>query len=625
MRSSVGIFAVILLLSVPAGVSADSRAYIVAPGGANTPGSMAPFDTAKGTLGAEFFVPRGNMIAVAPGTKQVWQTVGAEYGPWDINILNPESGATLATIPLASYVASLIFDAAGKYAYASLGNGSVIKIDVASRTVDFTSSLGAGVNVSQLVLSSDGAKLFVDAFYPKFEGILVLDSQTLTIVADIPFPYPHTVLSMFVSGNTLLVTDDGESLSYFDTSSLQQTNSAAVPEVSVVFGVSPDASKIYLATNCYCADSSGMEVMDFSSGQILLTQSFSDATLTGNVFLSPDGSQIAVAEGPILLIDPETLATIKTVWSAGVTSAAYLDADTLLIFNGDVAAMMVVDQSSAQVMDTFPLGPAGPSGEVADPTHDFIYTGGSDNPNVVSAKINRIVENLAGYGSFVPTAIAGNQLYGLDYGGSQVYNLMTAVYDFLPQPVTPPRGDVVVAYSGAAPPNAQTYWVPFVLGTDNEMVIERGIAIYSTATNAVAGRILLPAGYYGPAVFSPDSRTLYIVGPMTIAVYSATTFQQTGSFPYATTFTSLAASPDGSVLYATDDKSIYVLDAVTGALTQTFALPSPVQGAMALSPDGTTLFLTDSTTNTVDLIDTASGQVTVVLLPYTPSTVVVLP
>ncbi len=184
MRSSVGIFTVILLLFVPRGVFADSHAYIVAPGTVDTtPGSITPFNTAKGELGAGFFVPRGNLIAVPPGTKQIWQTVGFEYcqcnGPWQINILDPKSGGTLATIPLASYVISLIFDTAGQYAYASLGNGTVIKIDVASLAIVLTGSLGAGANASQLVLPSDGSKLFASAYGPDFEGRRI-GAQTCT-------------------------------------------------------------------------------------------------------------------------------------------------------------------------------------------------------------------------------------------------------------------------------------------------------------------------------------------------------------------------------------------------------------------------------------------------------------
>ena len=75
----------------------------------------------------------------------------------------------------------------------------------------------------------------------------------------------------------------------------------------------------------------------------------------------------------------------------------------------------------------------------------------------------------------------------------------------------------------------------------------------------------------------------------------------------------------------TDGSAIYVINAATGAQQQTFALPSTVKGAMALSPDGSTLFLTDSTSNSVDLVQTPTGTVTSVKLPYTPTYLVVLP
>ncbi len=182
---------------------------------------------------------------------------------------------------------------------------------------------------------------------------------------------------MVVSGNTPLVTDNGETLFYFDTASLQQTNSVAVPQVSIVFGVSPDGRRIYLATNCYCSDTSSMEVMDFSSGQILVSQTFSDVTLTtANMFLSPGGKQIVVVQ------KTTSYSSIRTRWLPTKTVLVgwrhlrgfFWMQDAVLISESAVAVMMVVDQSTAQVTDTFPLGPVGPSAEVAYPVHGLIYT-----------------------------------------------------------------------------------------------------------------------------------------------------------------------------------------------------------------------------------------------------------
>jgi DNA-binding beta-propeller fold protein YncE len=46
---------------------------------------------------------------------------------------------------------------------------------------------------------------------------------------------------------------------------------------------------------------------------------------------------------------------------------------------------------------------------------------------------------------------------------------------------------------------------------------------------------------------------------------------------------------------------------------------------MALSPDGSTLFLTNDNGHAVDLIATATGQVTVVPVSFNPTGVVVVP
>jgi hypothetical protein len=84
--------------------------------------------------------------------------------------------------------------------------------------------------------------------------------------------------SIFVSGTTLLVAS-GTELLYFDTTTLQQMNSVTVPYDSWVFGVSLDGSKIYLGSNCLCGGPETMEVVDFLSGQTLVSQAFPNVNL----------------------------------------------------------------------------------------------------------------------------------------------------------------------------------------------------------------------------------------------------------------------------------------------------------------------------------------------------------
>jgi hypothetical protein len=46
---------------------------------------------------------------------------------------------------------------------------------------------------------------------------------------------------------------------------------------------------------------------------------------------------------------------------------------------------------------------------------------------------------------------------------------------------------------------------------------------------------------------------------------------------------------------------------------------------MAISPNGKTLYLLESGSNAAELMDTATGEVTEVQLPYAPFSVVTLP
>jgi hypothetical protein len=616
----------VFLLLIPASLFADSHAYVVASGSDyTTPGSITPFNVAKGTAGAAFFVPIGGyIIAVPPGSRQIWQAVcglyGCGSGPYAINVLNT-SGNVLASIQLETSISSLVFDAPGRYAYISLTDGRLAKINVASRTIVQTVSPGV---YGQLALSSDGSKLFLGSYYP---GVAVFNTQPLRGAGFIP---QAALYSIFVFGDTLLVTDATE-LYYYDTNTLQQTQSSVVPADSVLFGVSPDGSKIYMTSQC-CGSPGTMAIVDFASGQVLVTQTSFPVAVYNAASLSPDGSEVVVASSAVLLLDPQTLATKKTTWTVGGGSAAYLGSQTLLILHTQTGVMMVVDQASARVTASFPLG-LNPSGEVADTNRGLVYVGCNPDfagtPSVVSTKLNRIVANLDDFYGFVPTALAGQQLYGVNLGETEVYNLATGAYAPLPPPVTVPPYEYWTSARGAAPPNGKTYWEPFKV-FNSVSVIWSGVAVYSTATNALLARIALPTAY-APSVFSPDSASAYIGGPNVIMVYSTSTLQRIATFNYTTTFTALAISPDGTLLYATDGSTIYVINAATGAQQQTFPAPlGAVAGAMAISPDGTALFFLEADffpggNNTVNFVDTTNGQITQVRVPYPPTSIVVLP
>jgi sugar lactone lactonase YvrE len=620
------VFAIALLIGAPAVLSAGSAAYVMSTTFGNS-GSIVPVDATSGAFGTAFFAPTGGGgMTVAPGTHQIWQTTSGlcyeSCAPYGISVIDPQSSSTLGTIPMPTGPADCVaFDASGNYAYVSSGDnagpGSILKIDAHSRSI--VQSVGTGTSICLgIAFSADGSKLFVS-----FEsGTMILNPQTLVTISSF-----SANGGLFIYGTTLLVSEYGSELLYIDTTTLTKIMEVSLPSGGGVFGISPDGSVIYVGADCGCG-SYTIDELDFSSGQIILSQTYSSIgefnTVLSSV-LAPDGSQIALASNLVLLIDPSTLETTTTITPFAVPSSeVYLNPGELLLAYPNVAAMMVVDPSTAQVTASYPLGVSGGFGEVADPVNGLIYVGGGStgylagsNVSVVNAASQRIVQNLLADG-LAPGALAAGQVYG----GPLVYNLSTGVYSSLPSPT--PEGKLSW-YLGGAPPDGATYWTPFRVARYNGEAEGAGVAVYNTATNTLAGDFTIPLHSYNPVVFSPDSSTAYIAEPKAIAVYNTTTLENIATYTYASTFTALAMSPGGTNLYATNGTAVIILDAATGTELHRIELPAAVSEFMALSPDGKTLILLASGSNAAELMDTGTLEVTEVALPYTPSSVVTLP
>jgi sugar lactone lactonase YvrE len=628
-------------LCIPAMALAQSNAYVLLSGTAN--GSITPLHPDKGTLGPSYFVPvGGTLMAIAPASKQIWEVVSIDGGVASVAVLDPQSGATLATIPIGLYVESMTFDRAGRFVYLSATSGStyyLVKIDVSSLAVVQQTVSATFGYPSQVAFSSDGSRLFLPS--RGSAGVTVVDPVSLKPLASIPLPFP--VNSILVSGSTLLVSG-GTQLLYFDTTTLEQTNSATVPVSSFLFAVSADGGVIYLYAAPFPGTNS-MAILDFASGQTLVSRPFPNAAL-GNALLSPDGARIVAAGSPVLLLDANTLATIATIVPMGdVASAAYFDPKTVLLLNYASSvgggAMAVIDQAAAQITAMSPVCLDTPLEEsaFADPELGAVWVGGYEAAalSAVDGASGRVAKSYLVYG-LSPAARAGDQIFGSNNSAAAFYNLATGANGYLPLVLDLGQDYFVQALAGAVSPDGKTYWTSFIatftggssggpMQPSAPRIPTTGIGIYDTATDTLVARIAPPNGV-GPFVFGPRNATAFVAGAHTIAVYDTRTLQNTANFTYATTFTALSISPDGATLYATDGTAIYVLDSTTGEQKQFFPIqPAPpyYPGFMVLSPDGTTLYLTDSSAQAVYMIETASGQVRQVPVGAFPSAIAVLP
>jgi hypothetical protein len=138
-------------------------AYLVSSSRGQMPGSMTPFNLTRNALGLAHFVPSGaKQIAITPGSGEIWQaTVSSNnLDPyWNaITIYDPADGALRAIIPFTSQVLKVSIDHAGRYAYVVLSNGTVSKIDIATRAIQ--QNLPVCTSNAGIVISPDDERLF---------------------------------------------------------------------------------------------------------------------------------------------------------------------------------------------------------------------------------------------------------------------------------------------------------------------------------------------------------------------------------------------------------------------------------------------------------------------------------
>ena len=147
------------------------------------------------------------------------------------------------------------------------------------------------------------------------------------------------------------------------------------------------------------------------------------------------------------------------------------------------------------------------------------------------------------------------------------------------------------------------------------------VSAIDTVTNTVTATIPLASPPYA-VVASPDGARIYVADQIinvftqvfsSTAIYvidpSTNTVVRTIPVPNTDFLQGLAITPDGKTLYATDGLSdtVYVIDAASGSFTAT--IPGAGNGALVVSPDGNAVYAASSS-GQISVINTATNTVT---------------
>jgi DNA-binding beta-propeller fold protein YncE len=405
-----------------------------------------------------------------------------------------------------------------------------------------------GIGAGALALSSDG-----ETFYGVAESGMGLPSQVLAIDR--------------ASGKTL------------------RTYQTQFPIWGAV-AVAPDQSKIYVATCSYSeygitCQGGEVEVLDTKTGQSLAIVSMGGDQVF-EIVPVPDGSAVCVSHGatsspPSLLSNavPSTSTTMIAVPSFQI-GASFVAPE-----GGYPAALVVAPDSGSAFVLTAVLSAA--VYQISLPKMTLVATIAPPPTIYTEAGSLAISPNGTLAALLGGTYASNSELLFIDVATGQVQYTVAGVV-----------GDVV----SISPDGGLAY----TLDNGNLAAVD---AKTGTVTPEITGEEI------GSVVLSPNGKELY---PLLSANTAVEVYEEGALVPSRLLEVGgpprfLALSPDGKTLYsAGGNLGVWAVSTTTGEL-MAILLPGVGVGAVAVSPDGATLYAGAPNPNTVTILDAATGAV----------------
>ena len=163
-------------------------------------GTISGFDATNNTLVQTITVPGVTGLAFNPSGSRLYAARTTSNGGTvnAIAVLDPNSGSTLATIPLPDQVLLISLNPSGTRLYAPLPNmDSVAVIDTSTNTISTTVSTGASTNPLVALTSPDGTRVYVET--GNNSDLIVYDASSLARLNTIDFATNAGLFGNFVS------------------------------------------------------------------------------------------------------------------------------------------------------------------------------------------------------------------------------------------------------------------------------------------------------------------------------------------------------------------------------------------------------------------------------------------
>ncbi len=481
------------------------------------------------------------------------------------------------------------------------------------------------------IVSADGSRLYSLAL----QGIIdVFDLKpTAAYIGNVtPADTYSADIALTPDGKTLIVPQSSLStgqIQYIDTRSLEPTRTVPMP-MSLINGVavSPDGSELYIAA--YTGEvNSILWTLNVASGTLNSGVAITLNYLSSVMRISPDGNAVYIADeitANVVAYGTKTetvsyLGTLTVVQGIAISN----DSQQIFLANSNAYPVDVIDVDSQTVVDTVAAGDVAGAIVKAPNGKLFVLNANSANLALVNedtaATLSAQVLKSSEYSVFTG-ALAKAGLFFADKEDLYVLNAQT---DAVQELVLPSNGcSSLVNGLAAAPDGSRVFATTFNNGTcvppdlrvlPNSQIPTSSLNVYDGSTGYLLDQVALnnpdalvvsPKGDFAWIVTS-DSHSL-----LALTVVSLITLKPVAEYPLPTagSLNSLAMTPNGDFIYATDSERALVHVIATRSGQEVAMVSAGVKpNEIAISADGTSAFVTDQGSTAVTEISTASNTV----------------
>ncbi len=414
-----------------------------------------------------------------------------------------------------------------------------------------------------------------------------------------------------------------------------------------------------------------VSVIDYATGAPITTVKVGGSATA--IAVSPDGSRAYVTlkgfAGKVAVIDTGSNTVLTTIKVGANPAGIAFNADGSRVYvtNGSAGTVSVIDTTmNNQVVATIRVGTQ-PAGVIVAGTRAYVANTNSDSVSVIDTATNKLVATVK-VGD-APRGLAldpeGSKVVVTAYGDNTVWSIDTATQTAAsmggvgPHPTSvayAPDGTMYVANSNDTVTmfdtetgtmlTIATNTNPLVNNGDHSLAVGPDGRVWVTDMNDGVVSVVTPA----PPVPSPQPVIGSIavgknpqgvaVNPVLQRVYVANQYDKTVSVldmvsgaPVTTpvkvggSATAIAVTPNGDYAYVTlkDLSKVAVIDTHSNTVITTIKVGSGPSG-IAFNSDGTRAYVTNGSTTTVSVIDTSSQKVVAtVRVGSRPAAVVVSP